>query len=87
MADSRLYLEHIDTGKRVLIAKRFGASWIAWHGVEDKLDALFDAMEPHERYADTTDDGQQYWDRVWRLCYEDSPGAGPHVPPNRREDG
>jgi hypothetical protein len=42
MSTNRMWLEHVDTGERVLLAKFFSDQWYAWGGVEGTLDTAFD---------------------------------------------
>jgi hypothetical protein len=94
MADSRLYLEHVDTGERVLLAKRFGSTWRAWAptnpgseavGLPDSLDAFFE-RHAGQLFATVTDEGVDCGTRTFRLVYEDSERPT-GVPDNKHEAG
>ena len=53
MANNRMWLLHKPTGKRVLIAKRFGYEWFHASDVAHGLDELFEqTFEDNPRLSD-----------------------------------
>ena len=81
MANGRLYLEHVDTGERVMLAKRWSDVWVPNPSApHSEVWGTSPWAEPTETRIATTS-------RVWRLLYEDDEAETMPVPENRADRG
>ena len=71
-----MYLEHVDTGERILVGLCYSGGWVP--AVYDLESPAWDA--PH------LTEGPVTTHRVWRLVYADTEST-PAVPENRSEPG
>ena len=71
MANNRMWLVHVPTGRRVLLAKRFGGDWEVWEG--GKQGSIAGALD--RALKDSTDTS-------WTLEFEhDEPERGSTICP------
>lgn len=82
MANARLFLEHVDTGDRIMIA-RLTDVW----SLSNLITTHDDEVESAPVYAETTETRSATTARVWRLVYEDMEPETMPVPENRAERG